>query len=67
MIRIIVIVFTIVGVLVAVVVLFDRFWCGFGREQGHETTEVTGSSPLLGGSGTQEPPDATPGDHIQQN
>ena len=67
MIRIVVIVFTIAGVLVAVVVLFDRFWRGFGREQGDETTEVTSSSPLLGRSGTQVPPDAMPGDHIQQN
>jgi hypothetical protein len=67
MIRIVVIVLTIVGVLVAVVILFDRFWRGFGREHGHETTEVTSSSPLLGGSGTQEPPDATPGDHTKPN
>lgn len=67
MIRIVAIVFTIGGVLIAVVLLFDRFWRGFRREQGDETRGVNGSSPLLRPSGKQEPPDATPGDLTQQN
>jgi len=67
MIRIVAIVFVIGGVLVAVVVLFDRLWNGFGREQVDETVEVARSSPLQGPSGKQEPPDATPGDDTQQN
>ena len=67
MIRAIAIVFAIAGVLVAVVVLFDRLWRGFHREDGDETTEVTGSSPVLGPSGKREPPDATPGDLMQEN
>jgi len=66
MIRIVAIVLAIGGALVAVVVLFDR-WRGFHREESDETTEVTGSSPLLAPSGKREPPDATPGDHTQQN
>jgi hypothetical protein len=65
MIRIVAIVFAIGGVLVALVVLFDRLWRGFRREEGDETTKD--SSPPLGPSGKQEPPDATPGDHAQQN
>jgi len=67
MIRIVAIVFAIGGVLVAVAVLLDRLWRGFRREEGDETTEVIGRSPLLGSSGKQELPDATPGDHTQQN
>ena len=31
--------------MVAVVVLFDRFWRDFHREQRDETTDATGSSP----------------------
>jgi hypothetical protein len=50
-IRTVAIVFAIVGVLVAVVVLFDRLWHGFRREESNETTEVAGSSPLLRASG----------------
>ncbi len=65
MIRIVAIVFAIGGVLVAVVVLFDRLWRGFRREHGDATTEVSSSGPLLGPSGEQESPDATPGDHTQ--
>ena len=64
MIRVVAIVFAIGGVLVAVVVLFDRLWRG-PREQGDETTEATGSSPLPGPSGKQEPPDASA--HNQPN
>jgi hypothetical protein len=67
MVRIVAIMFAIGGVLVAVVVLLDRLWRGFRREQVDETTQVTGSSPVLGPSGKQEPPDTTPGDHTQQN
>jgi len=66
MIRIVAIVVAIGGVLVAVVVLFDRLWRGFRREESDETTEVTGSGPLLGSSGKQDPPNATPGDHATQ-
>jgi hypothetical protein len=50
MIRFVVIAFAIGAVLVGVAVLFDRLWRGFRREQGDETTEVTGSVPLLTGS-----------------
>jgi len=67
MMRIVAIVFAIGGVLVAIVLLFDRLWRGFHREESDETSEVTGSSPLLAPSGKQEPPDATPGDHTKQN
>jgi hypothetical protein len=63
--RIVAIVFAIGGVLVAVLVLFDRLSRGFRREQGDETTEVSRSDPPLGPSGERESPDATPGDHIQ--
>jgi hypothetical protein len=63
--RIVAIVFAIGGVLVAVLVLFDRLSRGFRREKGDETTEVSSSDPPLGPSGKRESPDATPGDHIQ--
>lgn len=66
-IRIVVTVLAVGGVLVAVVVLFDRLWRTLRREQADETTEATGSSPLLGPSGTPEPPDGAPGDHTRQN
>lgn len=66
-IRTVTFVFVIVGALVALAVLFDRLRRGFRRELGEETTEVNDSSPLLGPSGKQEPPDAMPGAHTQQN
>ncbi len=49
MIRIVAIVFAIGGVLIAVVVLFDRLWRRRHRERGDEVTDATGSSPPSGG------------------
>jgi hypothetical protein len=49
-IRVVAVVFVIGGVLAAVVALFDRLWRHFRREQGDETTEVTGSGPHPRGS-----------------
>ncbi len=56
LIRVVAIVIAIGGVLVAVVVLFDRLRRGFYREQGDETTDVTGSSPSPEGVGEVSPP-----------
>jgi len=56
MIRVVAIVIAIGGVLVAVVVLFDRLRRGFHREQGDETTDVTGSSPSPRAVGEVSPP-----------
>jgi len=53
LIRIVGIVFAIGGVLVAFAVLFDRLWRGLRREEGDETTEVTGSCPLMDSRGAR--------------